>query len=458
MRAGTLTFPVLWSAADVRPTCRQLRVVANTPRVHGRSTVGFAAQKLLFVIATGVLQTLLPSFEWVGGDRQVKKIEIIQPAEDVGRDTLSRYDMQFQAAAFAALQVLEGQGVDCVFCDYHDDFVVRKVVGGKTTYHFFQVKTKGKLNHQWSLNEVFALKLKGQKPDSDSFKKIQQSFGGRLLVHGIVFDEACVEATLLSNVHFKDDVVETVSQLRDKLPESKSAKFLSEHFSAIFEISPVLSDEKSRELLSKISLMPSVNYIDQEGERFAVETRSAIYKYSEIDLTFFETKELSNGLIDLIFKKSKAPLQGIAPDQIATRVGVGLDDLLEVLSISRAAYDALSKGEEPNILKQASAIHRWLKGSGAGDSMIEFASQQKVNWDLWMRSARHNYSLLDLNALLGSIDSLYQIWVQTGAGFELLNQLLEELEGKPLLQRFNGLSRELLFGAVASVVVKVYSR
>ena len=78
----------------------------------------------------------------------MKTIEIIQPAEDVGRDTLSRYDMQFQAAAYAALEVLEGQGVDCVFCDYHDDFVVRRVVGGKTTYHFFQVKTKDKLNEQ----------------------------------------------------------------------------------------------------------------------------------------------------------------------------------------------------------------------------------------------------------------------------------------------------------------------
>lgn len=405
-----------------------------------------------------MLQTGWRNFEWLGGDRQVKTIEIIQPAEDVGRDTLSRYDMQFQAAAYAALEVLEGQGVDCVFCDYHDDFVVRRVVGGKITYHFFQVKTKDKLNHQWSLNEVFALKLKGQKADSESLKKVQQSFGGKLLVHGIVFDEACVEATLISNVHFRDEVVETVDQLRGKVPESKSAKFLLENFSAIFEISPALSDEKSRDLLSKLSLKPSVVYIDKAGERFAAETRSAIFKYSEIDLTFFETKELANGLVDMVFKKSKTPLKGVAPDHIAARVGVGLDDLLEVLSISRTAYDALSKGEEPKVLKQASAIHRWLKTAGAGDPMIEFASQQKVNWDLWLRSARHNYSLLDLNTLLESIDHLYQKWIQTGAGFELLNQLLEELAEKNFLQRFSGLNRELLFGAVASVVVKVYSR
>lgn len=421
-------------------------------------SVSFVFKKLLFASANKMSQRYLQSFDWSGGKRQVKTIEIVSPPEDVGRDTLSRYDMQFQAAAYAALEVLDGKGVDCVFCDYHDDFVVRKIIDGKTSYHFFQVKTKDKLNHQWSLNEIFALKLKGQKTDTESLKKVQQSFGGKLLFHGIVFDETCVEATLISNVHFKDEVVETVSQLRGKLPTSKSAKFLSDHFSSIFEISPDLSNEKSGELLSKISLAPSVIYIDKDGERFAAETRSAIFKYSEIDLTFFETRELSNGLIELVYKKSKTPLRGVTPDQIASRVGVGLNDLLEVLSISRAAYDALSKGEDPKVLKQASAIHRWLKGVGARDSMIEFASQQKVNWDLWMRNARHNYSILDLETLLASIDQLYKKWVQADGGFELLNQLLEELELNPLLQRFNGLSRELLFGAVASVVVKVYSR
>lgn len=405
-----------------------------------------------------VLQTRHYKKNCNGSLEQVKTIECVTPAEDVGRDTLSRYDMQFQAAAYAALQILEGQGVDCVYCDFHDDFVVRSIANGKTVYHFFQVKTKQKLNHQWSLNEIFAIKAKGQKDDLESLSKIRTSFGGKLLLHGVVFDDACIEATLLSNVHFADDVVDTVDHLRGKIPAGKAATFLSNNFSAIFSIAPALPGEKVNDLLSKLSLRPSVSYIDKDRDAFANAARSSLYQYSEIDLNFYETKELANGLVDLVYRKSKVPLKEVAPADLGTRVGVGLDDLLEVLSISRAAYDSLLNGTEPKALKQASAIQRWLKNAGAGDGMIEFASQKKVDWDLWLRNARHNYSPLDLNQLLDLLDKLYANWAQSGTGFPALNQLIEKLASDAFLTKFNGLDRELLFGAVASVVVKVYSR
>lgn len=392
------------------------------------------------------------------GWAEVKTIEIVKPTEDVGRDTLSRYDMQFQAAAYAALQILEGKGVDCVYCDFHDDFVIRKVVDGKTSYHFFQVKTKQKLNHQWSLNEVFAIKTRGQKADHESFTKVQTSFGGKLLLHGIVFGDACAEATLLSNVYFADDVVEAVEQLRGKVPACKAAEFLATNFSAIFSLTPALPANESHELLSKLSLNPAVTYIDQDRSAFTAAARSALYQYSEIDLTFYETKELANGLVDLVSRKSKAVLAGVSPKDIEARVGVGLDDLLEVLSISRTAYEALLMGTEPKVLKQASSIQRWLKNAGASDAMIEFASQKKVDWDLWLRNARHNYSPLDLNLLLDRLDKLYARWAQSGDGIFGLSQLLEKLEREELLKKFSGLNRELLFGAIASVVVKISSR
>jgi hypothetical protein len=455
---GDVGTPTYWSS-DTSDDCGVYAGrVRRYPCAQALTAMTRASRKPASAFVCGVLQTLRYKKTRVGSLRQVKTIEIVKPAEDVGRDTLSRYDMQFQAAAYAALQILEGKGVDCVYCDFHDDFVVRSVVNGKTTYHFFQVKTKRKLNHQWSLNEIFAIKAKGQKVDLESLAKIRESFGGKLLLHGIVFDDACTEATLLSNVYFTDDVVEAVEQLRGKVPACKAATFLSTNFSAIFSIAPALPGDKAGNLLSKLSLSPSVSYIDKDRDAFANAARSALYQYSEIDLTFYETKELANGLVDLVFRKSKEPLAGVAPADIVARVGVGLNDLLEVLSISRAAYDALLKGTEPKALKQASAIQRWLKNAGAGDSMIEFASQKKVDWDLWLRNARHNYSPLDLNQLLDLLDKLYASWAQSGADFPALNQLLEKLAADAFLLKFSGLDRELLFGAVASVVVKVYSR
>lgn len=54
--------------------------------------------------------------------------------ETAGRNTISRFRMQFQAAAYAALEILSGKEVDRVYCDYHDDFVVRRTVGGAVEY------------------------------------------------------------------------------------------------------------------------------------------------------------------------------------------------------------------------------------------------------------------------------------------------------------------------------------
>ncbi|MGO4158595.1 dsDNA nuclease domain-containing protein [Cupriavidus sp. YAF13] len=384
-------------------------------------------------------------------------IEIVAPGEDVGRDTVSRFDMQFQAGAFAALQILEGTGIDCVYCDFHDDFVVRRQVDGKTLYHFFQVKTKKKLNHQWSLAEIFALRKRGQQKDGASLKNVRASFGGKLLMHAVVFDEACYEATLLSNVHFDDDVVDAVEALRCQLPSCKASKFLSENFSAIFSLCDDDSGKASA-FLSKLSLRPAVHYIGQEREAFANASRTAIYKYSEIDLDFYETERIANGLVDLAYRKSRTSLQGVAPADIAGRVGIELDDLLEILSISRGAYDALQRGVEEKVLKQASVIQRWLKHAGARDDMIEFASQQKVNWDLWLRNARHTYSPMDLSLLLDRIDGLYARWAQSGEGFAFLNTLLTALSAEPEIQAFEGLDRGMLFGAVSAVVVRRYSR
>lgn len=388
----------------------------------------------------------------------MKSIEIVAPTEDVGRETISRFDMQFQAAAFAALEILEGKGVDCVYCDFHDDFVVRRQEPGKTTYHFFQVKTKKKLHHQWDLAEIFAYKKRGQKADTDSLEKVRKSFAGKLLLHGIVFDHACKEVTLLSNIHFNDDVVTTVEQLRDRAPTSKAAKFLAEHFCEIFEITSALPESKTGELLAKLSLDAGVAYMAPDREAFASAARTAIHKYSEIDLTYHETNELANGLVDLAYRKSRTPLASVSPSGIAALVGVQLEDLLEVLSISSSVYNALAAGEEPKTLRAASVLQRCLKAAGATDPMIEFAAQQKVKWDVWHRSARHIYSPFDLTLLLEYIDKLYDTWIRRGAEFATLRVLLEDATNNVLVKKFAGLQRDLMFGAISAVVVRCYSR
>jgi hypothetical protein len=387
----------------------------------------------------------------------MKTIEMVPPREMSGRDTISRFDMQFQAAAYAALEILKGNGVDCVYCDHHDDFVVRRTIGGRVTYHFFQVKTKKKENHQWTFSEVFSMATQRPKKDAKSLANIKASIAGKLLIHGIIFSESCTEVTLLSNVHFDDDVINVVDELRGKAPTSKAANFLSENFSAIFSIEE--SDKfDSAEALSKMSLLPAVRYIGDDREVFSSAARSAVQKYSEIDLTYNETNEVANGLVDLVYKKSRTKLEGIKPDVIPSLAGVQLDDLLAVLSISKTVYEALLAGEEPQALKAASVIQRWYKKAGANDSMIEFAAQTKSEWDIWLRKARHVYLEFDLNFLLQRLDTVFDEWQKAGADFARLQPLVVGLADDPQVKKFAGLTPQTILGGMNAILVRRYSQ
>src|SRR5690242_15609008 len=117
------------------------------------------------------------------------KLHEVQPREDVGRKTIARYRVQFRAAGFACLDILEGKQIDRVYCDHHDDFVVRKNDGSKHLYFFFQVKTKERRNYQWTVNDLLGLTKKPRKNDKEALGKIRNSFIGKMLLHTINFPE-----------------------------------------------------------------------------------------------------------------------------------------------------------------------------------------------------------------------------------------------------------------------------
>lgn len=85
-------------------------------------------------------------------------LETVRPREQAGRDSFGRFKAQSRSAAIATLSILEGSGnIDRVYCDLHDDFVVRINNNGEYSYVFYQVKTHAKQKHNWTLSEVFGL-------------------------------------------------------------------------------------------------------------------------------------------------------------------------------------------------------------------------------------------------------------------------------------------------------------
>lgn len=420
-----------------------LAVIANRHEKHGA--------KDLNLLKVAHMAT------WQRKVEAVTSIHDKAPRETVGRDTTNRFRMQFQAAAFAALEILSGKEVDRVYCDYHDDFVVRRNAGGSIEYHFFQVKTKGRANQQWKVDEIFSLKKTGKLDTEEKLVAIRESIAGKLFVHTIEFGEKCTEVTVLSNVHFQDDVFEVQEHLKTGKSSRNYISQFIDKFGEIFSPGKPLDDDQFRAARSKLSLL-YVSHLGETLEPFADAARNAIWKHSEIDLQKHEVDEIANSLVALVESKSCAPIRGLTKEKIDLVTGVGLDDLLKVLSISTAVYRTLLAGDDPAAIKSASILQRQLKSAGASDNMIELASRTKVSWDVWLRTARHTYPEFDLELFLSDIDAKCRAWLNSGGEFGQLQRKINEVLESELAKKFSNLSVDLLLGGFCAAIVRRASR
>ncbi len=380
------------------------------------------------------------------------------PREIVGRTTVSRFRMQFQAAAYAALEILSGKEVDRIYCDYHDDFVVRRTVAGVVEYHFFQVKTKGKANQQWDVAEVFALKKKGALDTEAKIEAIRKSIAGKLFVHTVEFGEQCRAVTILSNVHFDDDVHEVVADLA---AGSSSKKYISQFigkFADIVAPGKTMSSDEVEAARKKLSLLANVQHIGDTLDAFAVAAHNAIWRHSEIELHQHEVERIATSLVTLVEEKSCAPISGLSKSGIDLAASVGLEDLLKVLSISTQVYQTLVDGGDPAAIKAASILQRKLKEVGATEPMIETASRAKVSWDMWVRKARHDSPEFTFDVLTEEIDSKCKSWLLAGGALADLENSIQSILNSSIGKKFPTLDTDLVFGAFCAAVVRRSAR
>lgn len=386
-------------------------------------------------------------------------LETEKPREQNGRDSLSRFRAQVRSAAMASLSILEGQEIDRVYCDLHDDFVVRKNDEGNFSYEFYQVKTKGKQNHNWTLNEVFGLKTSKGRQDKQSIDDIKDSFVGKLLLHTVVFDKCCTSVVFQTNITNDDDIEELLVDIGTGTFTNKFVNVLIDKFNSLFpdKISEKLTPTEIKERLSKLRFETDVQYLKNGDHNFEPLARNQIYTFSEVDLDFDETKEILMKLLELVEKKSSGIIKEITSESIELCAGISINDLLSILSISKDAYTCLMEGGDCKAIKSASIIQRTLTSSGAGTQTVEFCSKCKVDWDQWLRLNRHSLLALDINIIISKISMLLTNLQVNGNSVKLaalkplIADLIEELKTEGILYDLNG---DLILGAIFSELVR----
>lgn len=379
-----------------------------------------------------------------------KLLHEVEPREAAGREAIARFAAQFRAAAYMSLAILENGEIDCIFCDFHDDYVVRRRGNLVPLYDFYQVKTKGKLNYQWSQQDVFNIPRKGT-PD---IQEISDSFAGKLLIHTIRFGASCRSVVLQTNIQFNDQACEIGDALLKGVSDHKYAKTFFEKFGEIFPEGVEFDKSAIHSCLSRFKLEPGSAIADPTGENFLALAKDAVYRFSEVELSYQEFIEIAEKLLALVQRKSLQKICEVDEASLVDAAGVTIYDLLDILAISRAGYESLVKGGDVMALRTASILHRKLKDAGASEQTIDYLCRQKILWDEWLRAKRHIIPEFDANRLMAALHKAGKDWSLSGGELEKLFEIAESFPASSNSVLQNELSRDLILGGILSEITR----
>jgi hypothetical protein len=180
------------------------------------------------------------------------------------------------------------------------------------------------------------------------------------------------EVVLQTNIQFHDHACEISEALRTGNHKHKYAKLLFEKFREIFSDGDGLSDSEVRDCLSKFRLEAGSPIVDPSGDNFLALAKDAVYRFSEVELSYQEFVEIAEKLLALIQRKSLKKIDEVDAKLLVDAAGVTINDLLDILAISRTGYESLVNGGDLTALRTASILHRKLKEAGASEETIDY--------------------------------------------------------------------------------------
>lgn len=340
-----------------------------------------------------------------------KHLVDVAPSNNVGSLTGRQYEYQHEQATMGALEMLAHDNRHCVYCEWHDDFVVEAGQDLSLRYHFHQVKTKLLSQGPWTFHELFGLSLpkspannqqapakRGPPKAAKPLTVADDAIFRRLLAHDAQFGTNCGGFMFVTNTG-----VHPVAQtFLDAVAGSTTLADLATNARTSF-------DHLARGYCSGSSpLLPSTDELFARLKRFIVASEQGslkeasalneicdrIFEYSEIDLKMSERKHIARQLVALIRSKAtdrsvKHPVDGTT---LRAKKGVVVAEVLSVLSLSHEGYLALRQGgARSDLVKTLSRLDRFIRSSG----MEQYTSQIcsfKAKWDIWRTKFRHQIS------------------------------------------------------------------
>jgi hypothetical protein len=245
----------------------------------------------------------------------------IEPRERAGAQTARKYEYQYERTARATLNLLSSQQKHlCVYCDWHDDFVV-ELEGAGAVYEFNQVKGRKSSQGPWSFREFFGVSLpkitkkeatpkpvkaaKAQKPA----KVTADAIFIRMLQHRHNFKGACAALGFVTNAGVEPALASFLSALK----ATSSLEGLSSEVKAIFEHlarayvagKQVTSDADLYLWLRDLRVLTDQGNLESPDAAL-LELADLIVEFSEIDLLQRQSKQIAREWSSMTFSRRSA--------------------------------------------------------------------------------------------------------------------------------------------------------
>ena len=326
----------------------------------------------------------------------------VEPRERAGAQTGRKYEYQYERTARAALDLLsDGTQHVCVYCDWHDDYVV-ETGDPPTRYVFHQVKGRKTSQGAWTLSDFFGVRTRksktaAKKPAKKPAEVSDDAIVPRMLKHYANFGDNCAGIAFVTNSGLHPNL----SGFLGQIAKAADIAALSPEPRALFDklaqayaaTTPPLATSPD-DLFSW--LRSFVVHTDQgqleSPDASLLEIAAVVSDLSEIDLHQRQAKVIARQIVERVRLKVSHSTTVIPAedDQLQRDKGIVVTELLSVLSLSTDAYKALRGGASSDAVKTLSRLHRFCDKHPALKEQVVAIAEFKAQWDVWRTIERHN--------------------------------------------------------------------
>lgn len=330
----------------------------------------------------------------------------IEPRERVGAQTGRKYEYQYERTARAALDLLADDAKHvCVYCDWHDDYVV-EIGQPPTRYVFHQVKGRKSSQGPWKFSEFFGVKMKrGATPARNAPAVSADAIVPRMLLHHQNFGDSCAGLAFVTNSGLDASLanfLQAIANAPDIANLPADARIAFQHVARSYAAAtPPLA-------LSEADLFTWLRGLTVHTDRGQLEDQDAalleladvVVNYSEIELLQRQAKQMARDIVSQVRRKVAHSTTVVpAPEhQLRREKGLVVTEILSVLSLSTQAYEQLKAGQGRDTVKTLSRLQRFCEKHGMTDHLIQIC-EFKALWDTWRTTERHFVSSVDFMLL-----------------------------------------------------------